>query len=214
VRSPLTSLLMAGHALARDPARRPPEEIALAARAMQERCAELIALVDNLLDWGRLRSGAATRAPADLNVAGLVAEAMQPLRAAAETKRLTVTADVPVELSVTVDGYAVQCVLRNLLGNAIKFTPVSGSIQVKARAHGALIEVCISDNGVGMSAEKLGEISAARETTSGEGTAGERGLGLGLSLCRELVARESGTLEFESAPLRGTTARITLPAAA
>jgi signal transduction histidine kinase len=220
VRSPLAALKMASQALAKQSAA-PGGDAAVAesARSIRERCEGVLTLVDNVLEWGRLRTGNFTRDPAEINLAGMVEAAIEPLRGAAAAKQLRLANEVPEELTAIADGYAVQGVVRNLVSNAIKFTPSGGGAVVIAARRGAkAVELIVEDAGVGLTPEQRAKLERSETTGGAAGTDGESGVGIGLALCRELAEREGGALRFESpvgagASLPGTRVIFTLPSA-
>jgi signal transduction histidine kinase len=141
-----------------------------------------------------------------------VVSALAPL---ASEKNLRLENAIPDDLLASADLHAVQCVLRNLLGNALKFTPAGGHVRLDAAPNDdkITVELNVRDTGPGMTANLLAALATSAVVPSGTGTAGERGAGIGLALCRELVAREGGTLTFACPPEGGTVATVRLPAA-
>ena len=105
----------------------------------------------------------------------------------------------------------IRIVLRNLISNAIKFTPENGLIRVYATSDELETKISIQDSGIGMSAETIERISAKQYYTTA-GTAMEKGSGFGLMLCSDLVNRHGGKLIIESEPRKGSVFTITLPA--
>ena len=104
----------------------------------------------------------------------------------------------------------VQTVLRNLIADALKFTPSNGSVEITSQNHGDWIQVTVSDTGVGMSMEHAEKLFALDQTST-EGTAGEIGTGLGLPLRKDMVERNGGSIWVESTPGAGSRLHFTLP---
>lgn len=102
------------------------------------------------------------------------------------------------------DKNLLQAILRNLFSNAVKYTPIGGSITVKAKALGKGTEICISDNGMGMNQETINKIYAGISYTS-LGTENEKGHGLGLQLVSEFLEKSGSKLRIESEPGKGAT---------
>jgi signal transduction histidine kinase len=105
----------------------------------------------------------------------------------------------------------INTVMRNLISNAVKFTPGGKGVEVDVKEHPAWFEVRVTDQGVGISAEnmqKLFRIDVKYKTT---GTAGETGTGLGLVLCKEFVEKNSGKIWCESIENSGTSFHFTIP---
>ena len=111
------------------------------------------------------------------------------------------------------DSDMINLVLRNLLSNAIKFTKPSGRIIIGTQEYGTFTEVYVRDSGIGISIEEMKKINENNFYTT-TGTASEAGTGLGLSLCKEFLARNGGRMMIESEPGQGSTFSFTLPISA
>lgn len=211
VRTPLVSLLAVTRALTTAA----PTTAPSLAHGVAQRTGALLALINNLLDWARLRTGQFEHDPAPFELVGIAAAALRPLEVAAQEKTLSLETRVPPGLLARADAHAVQSVLRNLVGNALKFTPAGGRVVVAAIQTGDALELTVADTGPGMLPDLLAALGgAAGVVPSATGTAGERGAGIGLGLCRDLLARDGGTLAFACPPECGTVATVRLPAAA
>ena len=170
-------------------------------------------LLDNLLNWAVNQTGELAFRPAVLPVADLCRETVRLYANAAQAKQITLSQDCPASLAVWADTHMIQTVLRNLVGNALKFTPAGGTIQLRAVAVGTdTILLSVQDSGTGMEPRQIAAL-----LSSGAPPAplpGPRsGTGLGLLLCRAFVDRQGGTIRIESTPGQGTTVHIQLPAA-
>jgi CheY-like chemotaxis protein len=111
---------------------------------------------------------------------------------------------------VTADKIMITTVLRNLINNAIKFTPRAGRITISARQMGEYVEISVSDTGVGIKDDDKNRLFSFATNTSSYGTEGEKGTGLGLVLCRDFVEKNCGTIWFESEYGKGTTFYFTV----
>jgi signal transduction histidine kinase len=118
-----------------------------------------------------------------------------------------------VERGTTVyaDERMLETILRNLVGNAIKFTPEGGSITIRSELLDDAVEVSVTDTGVGIEECALSELFAIDSGYRTSGTDGEKGTGLGLDICREFVRRHNGQLRVDSTVGLGSTFRFTLP---
>ena len=105
----------------------------------------------------------------------------------------------------------VDTVIRNLIDNAIKFTPENGDITVSVRRSGKSAVVEVADTGAGMPEDVVDRLFRLGEATSTMGTGGETGTGLGLHLCKDLVERQGGQMDVESKVGEGSVFRFTLP---
>jgi signal transduction histidine kinase len=104
----------------------------------------------------------------------------------------------------------INLVLRNLISNAVKFTPENGRIAIGVNQLSYFAEVYVQDTGMGISAEALQKINESNFYTT-KGTASESGTGLGLMLCKEFLAKNGGQMHIESKPGEGSTFSFTLP---
>ena len=155
------------------------------------------ALVDNLLDWARLQGGLVSSHPVRLRAATALQSVVQLYAPVAQHKGVAVEIDNTAEMWVWTDLNLLMSVLRNLLANAIKFTPAGGAVAVTARATANGVRFGVRDTGRGMPAEALALAMGAENAASQPGTAGEPGTGLGLPLCRQFVALLGGELRGE-----------------
>ena len=102
-------------------------------------------------------------------------------------------------------------VLRNLIGNALKFTPSGGTIHISCKARAGEIQITVADTGVGMSPETIEKLFSVGSRSSEDGTAGEKGTGLGLPLCKDIVEKNRGKLWVESTFKEAFQFHFTLP---
>ena len=169
-------------------------------------------VLDNLLDWSRSQTGEIPFEPQLLELEALVAEGLEVLAMSAEQKGITLAAEVEAP-AVMADRLMLETVLRNLLNNALKFTPRGGRVTVTARQVTSGVELAVSDTGIGMTREQAERLFRFDGSAVSEGTEGEHGTGLGLLICREFVNRHGGVLNIESEAGRGSIFRFMLPAA-
>lgn len=171
-----------------------------------------LSLLNNLLMWARVQTGRLTPKPQELELPILIGKSIQLHKSSAEKKNIEIKTNVPEEITVFGDWDMIDFVIRNLISNAVKFTPTGGTVQIEAEEKERTAVISISDTGVGMTGEQIGSAFTVGESRSSRGTDGEEGTGLGLILCKEFVERNSGELIVESTPGRGSTFRIILPA--
>ncbi len=171
-------------------------------------------LLDNLLAWAsfQIRDGALKLEP--LNMAAVAVASLEPLAYMAETKGVTISNGIG-DVTALGDEALVRIVIRNLVSNGIKFSRNGGVVQLTAapllELGKSMIRVSVRDDGIGMSGAILENLFTLDRTASAPGTRGERGTGLGLFLCRDVIARHGGTVSVESTPGAGTTFHFTLP---
>ncbi len=188
-----------------------PEEAGkMAALALQSaRQTEL--LVEDLLTWGRLQMEQVGIRTTRFRPYESAEKVCGPLQAAAALKNITLENNIPRDLAIQADANMVETVFRNLVSNAIKFTPDAGKVRIEARRRGEFVELAVEDNGVGMAPETMDKIFSLHVKHTTRGTAGEPGTGLGLAVCREFVERNGGTIGVESQPGGGSKFNVCLP---
>ncbi|MEI7982156.1 MAG: ATP-binding protein, partial [Bacteroidota bacterium] len=118
---------------------------------------------------------------------------------------------VPLDLYVFADRNMLKTILRNLISNAIKFTPKSGQVRILAGIKHSYIEIVVSDTGIGMNKTMVDKLFRLDEHTSRLGTESEPSTGLGLIICKDFIEKHSGKLWVDSTEGVGTTFYFTLP---
>ncbi len=177
-------------------------------------------LLDNLLAWASFQMKDGTLKLAPLEMAAVAASSLEPLAHMGETKGVTI-ANAIGQIAAYGDEPLVRIVLRNLVSNGIKFSKNGGVVQISASRvteHGpngpqSMVRITVRDDGIGMSSAAIANLFELDRTVSAPGTRGERGTGLGLYLCRDIITRHGGTVTVESAPGTGSAFHFTLPAA-
>ncbi|MCX6286921.1 MAG: HAMP domain-containing sensor histidine kinase [Bacteroidetes bacterium] len=168
-------------------------------------------LLERLLEWSRIQTGKMRFTPTRLNLGKLAQENFHLLAPSAAGKFIRLISEVPEESFAWADKDAILLVIRNLINNAIKFTRHGGIITLSAAAMPKLVVVTVSDTGVGISTENLKKLFRFEEQLKTEGTDKERGSGLGLVLCREIVEKSGGRIWAESTEGEGSSFSFTLP---
>lgn len=170
-------------------------------------------LLEDLLDWSRLQLDRMDFSPRAFEIRELVGTNLVRYQPVADRKKITLLGVSEFNEWVTADSAMVDTILRNLISNAIKFTRQNGSIHIAVAPKDEWLEITVSDNGIGMSQEKVSDLFDLGKKVSTNGTEGEFGTGLGLQLCLELVERHKGAITVESEEGKGTAFHFTLPLA-
>lgn len=178
---------------------------------MGEQAENVHALLENLLNWAQLQQGQFIVSPHPFDLSWLVIENISRCRAMAAQKQISLTQTIPASMNVYADANMISVVMRNLLTNALKFTPDGGTIRLSARCDDRMVEVAVSDSGIGIEPAVMEKLFRIDRHDSTPGTAGEIGTGLGLILCHDLVKKNGGNIWVESDSGTGTTFRFTLP---
>ena len=173
-------------------------------------------LLDNVLNWAVSQTGELDCRPAPLLVSELFAEcqALYQTTAAASWQHITMAA--PTGLRLMADRNMARTILRNLVGNALKFMPTGGHVHLEAAPDPAdpqMVLLSCTDTGPGMQPGTIAALMSGPALPEPEATPRAKGLGLGLALCRAFVHRHGGTLVIQSRPGAGTNVTVSLPAA-
>lgn len=168
-------------------------------------------LINNLLSWARLKCNNKENSKENINLYVLVEDLIYTHRYSAEAKNISVKNFIVIDQEVTSDTALLQTVLRNLLSNALKFTPKGGVVEVLYREDDDFFHISIKDNGIGMSQEDIQKIFDPAIIHSTYGTEDEKGNGLGLNLCRDFIERAGGIFTIESEIMRGSSFNFALP---
>jgi signal transduction histidine kinase len=187
------------------------EEIQMVAKDLDRSLKNLFALLENLLEWSRSQIGNIEFIPEAIDLGTILEENRGLLQAQAQNKMISVVNANKTQAWVNVHKHSVNTVVRNLISNAIKFTPLGGTVTLDVRQMRNEVVVSISDTGVGMIpavVEKLFRIDTKHST---KGTANEKGTGLGLILCKEFIEKNGGRIWVESEVGKGSVFYFTLP---
>jgi two-component system, sensor histidine kinase and response regulator len=167
-------------------------------------------LLDNLLAWARSQIKESALNVNEISLNRLTAQTLKFLGRTAASKNIRLVNDVPVDCSAFADESSIRIVLRNLIANAIKFTGSGGIVKVKCNADGSFVKIMVEDNGIGIPVNKQQFLFGDEYYTS-LGTNKETGSGLGLLICKDLIQKNGGSLQFTSEPGNGTTFSFSLP---
>lgn len=168
-------------------------------------------LIENLLDWSRLQTGKMKCNPIKTQLYESILYATSLVSANAERKEIRIYNEVLETPFVNADERMLNSILENLLSNAIKFTPRGGTITISTKPINVFHEVTIKDTGVGMSPEVLEKIFRIDANYTTLGTEHEKGTGLGVILCKEMIERQGGAIKVESELNIGTKFSFILP---
>ncbi len=170
-------------------------------------------LLENLLQWARTQTDKIKFNPENIDIAEIVRSTINFLSITAEKKRIKLKNKIENHTMVYADRNMITTVMRNLISNAVKFTQIDGEVKVSASDKEDMIEINVSDNGIGMNKETLGKLFRIDTYHSTSGTSGESGTGLGLIICKEFVEKHGGKIKVVSEEKKGSTFSFTLPKA-
>jgi signal transduction histidine kinase/ligand-binding sensor domain-containing protein len=170
---------------------------------LKERVTYVATLTDNLLHWAKGQMEGIQVNPSVFKLSDILNENINLLNPQALKKFINLVSASQQSMDVYADKDMIKLVLRNLISNAIKFTPDNGTIEVDTRITDGRVYISVRDSGTGMSSEEISKI-LGKEYFTKYGTAGEKGSGLGLMLCREFIEKNGGKLAIESQPNVGS----------
>ncbi|MEC7120904.1 MAG: GAF domain-containing sensor histidine kinase [Pseudomonadota bacterium] len=192
-------------------------EIRNIASYLHDTAAGAFKLLENLLNWAMVESGRLTYQPKSLCLESVFDLVEGSLSGAARHKNIRLQLSCPKDLRLYADENMLRSMIRNLVSNAVKFTPDGGQVNVSAIQLDDRVEIQVRDTGVGMSMEQVQQIlsniaNVNAQNSSTQGTSGETGTGLGLVLCQQFALRHGSHIQIESTPNQGTVFRFCLPA--
>jgi signal transduction histidine kinase len=168
-------------------------------------------LLENLLEWSRSQTNRIKTEPSVISVNSIIDQNLQLLAQNIQDKSIEIQNNLMPNSVAYADYNMCNTVFRNLISNAIKFTPKGGKISLASKITGSEIKITVSDTGVGIAKEKLENLFKIDKNTTTKGTDGEMGTGLGLILCNEFVIKNNGELTVDSILGKGTTIEVKLP---
>ncbi|WP_421919988.1 ATP-binding protein [Marinifilum sp.] len=204
LKNPFASLIGASDFLVNDSNDLSQEQLANFHKIINQSARRGYRLLENLLEWARMQTGDISFKPKQIDLWNLVNEVVNLLTGSAEQKEISLSANIQEDLSANVDENMLNAVVRNLISNAIKFTPRGGEIVISSRILNQFIEITVADNGIGMPQEKIQKLFRIDEKVTQNGTENETGTGLGLILCKEFVERHGGKIKVVSEAGKGS----------
>lgn len=172
----------------------------------------LYGLLQNLLEWSKAKTGNLRAKPMEFEMKRIIDSSVGVLRSMAENKQIGIQINYDKKLKIFADPIMIETVIRNLLNNAIKFTPENGHIFIEAIQVENQTSISIKDTGTGLSDVEIQNLFKIDSKVRRKGTNQEDGSGLGLILCKEFIEMNKGSISVISNPGKGSTFIITLPA--
>jgi signal transduction histidine kinase len=180
-------------------------------KIIYESSVNLYRLLENLLHWSKSQLGTMNIKPELIPVQPIVNNEIQTLDLLIQKKGLKLNSRIDINTMVYADKNSVSIIVRNLLGNAIKFTQENGKISITANEMNSGVEISVTDSGVGMDQSDIDNLFSLTAAFSTQGTDNEEGTGLGLLLCKDLAEKNEGSIKVHSVKGVGSTFTITLP---
>lgn len=210
LRGSFNTLLGFAQLLSQNLERYTPQKLKEHIEKLRSSAERLYALLENLLTWSRIQRGVMEYEPHKLDLYDIAEDNVALFLSKAQQKNVTLTSTIKEYTYAYADPNMVDTVMRNLVSNALKFTDHGGSVTISVREHRGMLELSVSDTGLGISREGQARLFRIDAQYTNVGTEGEKGTGLGLILCQELITRNGGRIWVESESDIGTTFRFTL----
>ncbi|MFY7787019.1 MAG: tetratricopeptide repeat-containing sensor histidine kinase [Thermoflexibacteraceae bacterium] len=210
LRSPLQNLQGITELLIVDTTLLSNDEIKEIATTIHQQTDSVLVVLENLLLWSLGQMKGKKQDFKVMNAFNCTQEAVNLLANIAQNKDIAILNEIPAETEVYADENQFKAIIRNLLANAIKFTPKNGRVRISSEEQESYLQLNVTDTGIGMTTEQATKLFNAKTHFSTKGTESERGTGLGLLLVKDFVEQNGGTISVSSKPHNGTTFSFTL----
>ena len=190
------------------------EEFKLRLQNLRKQARELNYLSENLLDWARSQVGELRYESELFNISDIIHAMLRLINPQAQQKGILIESRIPWDMQAYGDRHMLATVIRNLVANAVKYTPKGGKIFLEAETAENEIIVHVVDNGKGISEERIPDLFSQRTKRGTPGTEGERGSGLGLLVCKDFIKKQHGDLWVTSTPNVETRFSFSVPSKA
>ena len=211
VKSPLAAILNSINLLNEDHKNLNEEETALVYSELQKQTSDLFYLIENVLVWAKSQMNGFKFSFSKLNTDKFIKEALQVEMIFISRKNIKVVNNINKEETINTDSQVLRVLLRNLINNAVKFTPVYGTITFSTNYNKDNYHINITDTGIGISEDKIIKVLVDQERYTLKGTADEPGNGIGLILCQEIASKIGGHIEARSEMGKGSTFTLVIP---
>ncbi|MFH1197203.1 MAG: PAS domain-containing sensor histidine kinase [bacterium] len=211
LRNPFSTLLGVAHLIVEEYNDLSEEERRMYISNLEKSAKTTYDLLENLLFWSRAQTQNIGYNPSTIIVSNLIEKNISLLSSSALSKEIKIENLIKDTPEVIADSNLIDIVIRNLISNAVKFTPIGGKIIIDSKVNGTKIYISVSDTGIGMPVEKINRLMLSKQIDSSPGTRNERGTGLGLILCKDFIEVNKGDLKINSEINKGTTITFSLP---
>lgn len=211
LKNPFASLIGASDLLVENAGEFDKNQVKTFSGIINQSARQAFRLLENLLNWSRMQTGSITWKPEDIDLWDLVNEVVILHTGSAENKDISLLTTVDEDLRITADPNMINTVVRNLVSNAIKFTPRGGEVVISSHKKEEFLEIWVKDSGIGIATEDQKKLFRIDEQLMKTGTENESGTGLGLILCREFIEKHDGEIWVESSIGMGSVFKFSIP---
>jgi PAS domain S-box-containing protein len=187
------------------------EDIKESIENMHSSAKKVYNLIQNLLEWTQIQTGGLEFEKSKIDLCEISKSILELYEETAKSKNINLTTTISNSIFLYVDLHMIETILRNLVSNGIKFTHPGGSVSISAAVKNNLVEVTVEDNGIGITPENKKKLFNIDKQYRVDGTANEKGTGLGLILCKDFVEKSHGTITVESELNKGSKFTFTVP---
>lgn len=168
-------------------------------------------IIDNLLRWSYSQINSAKLSIENINLHDLVNNVIKPIKVRFKNKIIHIQNEIPVDFYLEIDKDIISTVLRNLISNSVKFTNSEGFVKITVdKLSNNNVEIKVTDNGVGMTKEEISYLFRKEKVNSKRGTNNEKGIGLGLLICKEFLEVHNSKITVKSNINKGSEFKITI----
>jgi signal transduction histidine kinase len=212
LKSPFHSFLGLTQILAEESMNLTTEEIRDMALCIRKSANNMYDLLETLLEWSLIQRGVTLYNPEPIRLRPRISDCLESIQELADKKGTEIRVDIPEDLMVHADPKMLESILRNLISNALKFTPKGGTVKISGKqTDDNTVEISVQDNGIGISEIMIGKLFRLDQQVSRRGTEGEPSTGLGLIICNDFVEKQGGKIRVQSEEGMGTVFTFTLP---
>jgi len=211
LKNPFNTLLGMNDLLIQNAEKYSPEKIRHFARHMYDSSKNAYNLLENLLEWARIQRGELEPDLKEVNSEDIIHQVKELTEPFANSKNIYLQTAIKKNNPVLADKEMLKTILRNLVNNSVKYTPSQGTITMSTQRLEHYLQFTVSDTGIGVPAEYLDRLFEIDCNLSQQGTAKEKGTGLGLILCKEFVEKHGGKIWVESELGKGSKFHFTIP---
>lgn len=211
LKNPFSSLLSVSDMMSKDFKNIDEEDKEQGIKIVNDSAKRIYKLLENLLTWSMAQTGKIKYEPVKFELNEIIKDNLLLHKNLAQEKGIFLDSTIEESAKTFGDRDMISTVVRNLMSNAIKFTPCGKSVKIIVESTSSFWQIKVVDDGVGISAENTEKIFQVGTKFKTEGTAGEKGTGLGLILCKEFIQKNGGEIAVFSDQGKGSIFSFTIP---
>ncbi len=211
IKSPLSNIIFMMQALKEDYIVQGTNEYREMVDLLEKSTSGTISLLNNLLSWAKIQGEVINLVPKIISLHHVIADCFLLLKPNADNKGIALTSSVPDSFTAYFDEVTIHTVFRNIISNAIKFTPRNGRIHVSSYISKGYVSISFKDTGAGIPEDIIRKILIRNQHHTSNGTDNEQGTGLGLIMVKDFVSKNNGRLSINSKDGEGTEVLVSLP---